>query len=142
KEFLNRIETLKPKLEGCPVYLLSLHKDIDWIMEVIKSTGMTIQRALVIDRPDYSNDFRIRNRFPEVEYLSEYNLEDIKKDIVKRDPKLLLVPNNITLEKRIEKCYIPLVPDIGPMSGVDFAEQWIRAMTAPVEEGWRKDAVQ
>ena len=142
REFLSRIETLKPKLEGCPVFLLSLHKDIDWIMEVIKSTGMIIQRALVIDRPDYSNDFRIRNRFPEVEYLSEYNLEDVKKDIVERNPKLLLVPNNIALEKRIEKCYIPLVPDIGPMSGVDFAEQWIRAMTAPVEEGWRKDAVQ
>ena len=142
EEFLCRMERLKPKLRGCPVYLLSLHKDIDWIMETIKSTDMVVQRALVIDRSDYSNDFRIQSRYPEVECISEYNLETIRKDILKKNPKLLLIPSNIPLDKRIERCYIPLVPDVGPMVGADFAEQWIRIMSAPAEEGWRKDATE
>ncbi|MFA7149838.1 MAG: hypothetical protein WC067_02330, partial [Candidatus Methanomethylophilaceae archaeon] len=69
-------------------------------------------------------------------------LEAIRKDILEKNPKLLLIPSNIPLDKRIERCYIPLVPDVGPMVGADFAEQWIRIMSAPAEEGWRKDATE
>ena len=139
--YSDRLALMKDDLIGQSVYIMSLHKDIDWILETIKMAGMNIKRVVVLDRSDYFNDYNTINDYPEIEFVKDFNIPEMLKDIEEKEPDLLLTQSHVELKKNIRQSYIPLVPDIGPYTGLDFAESWIRADKAPKREEWRNDVI-
>ena len=139
-EYRSRVAHLRPMLEGRSIYLVAIHKDINWIMEVIHECGMDLKKAVVMDLTDHSKDYDLDIDYP-VTVCTKGNVPKLKDDIISKDPDIIVSIYPMGLGTRAEECFLPVAPDIGPYSGPDLAESWARSLQAPKEEGWRKDVV-
>jgi len=138
KGFEDRLVPLRPDLEGRSVYIVGTNKDIDWIMETIIGCGMNIMRTVTVDLTDHSKDYDLKVNYP-AESVSGNDIGAVKEDIMERRPDLLITSYPMDIGTATEQCFIPLVPDVGPFSGPDFAVSWVRKLKAPKEEGWKDD---
>ena len=138
-EYNAHLEFLKNHLQGRTVYIASMNKDIDWILEMLEGTGMKIIRAVVIDRPDYTMDYDIKANYPFVDIIEKFEINDLISDINLKKPDLLISAYPMDVNSEIMQMYIPLVPDIGPFGALELADSWVSFMKAPAEEGWRND---
>lgn len=138
-EYKLHLEFLKSQLQNKTVYVASMNRDIDWILEMIEGTGMEIKRAAVIDRPDYTMDYDIKAAYPFVDVIEKYEINDLIDDINAKNPDILIAAYPMDVNPEIMQRFIPLVPDIGPFGALELADSWVSFMKAPAEEGWRKD---
>jgi len=140
-EYQERLEALKPHLKGRSVYVLSMHKDIDWLVDLLIDLEVEIQRVRVLERADHSMDYDVVNEHRDIiEFESSYDVAEVKQDVRKHSPQLLLTTYLTQLDLPIHQFKVPLVPDLGHLGALNMAEEWALSLRAPVEEGWRKDA--
>ncbi|MCL1904521.1 MAG: AAA family ATPase [Methanomassiliicoccaceae archaeon] len=163
KEFNDRLEIIRPRLNKKDLYVVGMIRDINWIMEAAAGTGMNVVRCVVIDITDRSEaaelekEYRIemvpggkigilksmKDRTERI--LDPYIPTDpemdawIKKDISKIRPDLLL--STYPIDGRIRTCYLPVNPDTTPFAGPEFAALWARTLKIPLKEGWKEDVV-
>lgn len=138
-EYELHLEFLKNNLQNKTVYVASMNRDIDWILEMLEGAGMEIIKAVVIDRPDYTMDYDIKAAYPFVEIIEKYEINELIGDINTKNPDILISAYPMDVNPHIVQRYIPLVPDIGPFGALELADSWVSFMKAPAEEGWRKD---
>lgn len=138
-EYKLHLEFLKNNLQNKTVYVASMNRDIDWILEMLEGAGMEIIKAVVIDRPDYTMDYDIKAAYPFVEIIEKYEINELINDINTKNPDILISAYPMDVNPHIVQRYIPLVPDIGPFGALELADSWVSFMKAPAEEGWRKD---
>lgn len=139
-EYERRLRQIKPFLEGRSVYVISMHKDIDWVVDLLLDLQMDIQRIRILERADHSMDYDVINEHEDIiEFESEYVVENVMKDVENRMPDVLLTTYLTRLDLPIHQFKIPLVPDLGPLGALEMAASWVMGLRAPLEEGWRKD---
>lgn len=138
-EYELHLEFLKNNLQNKTVYVASMNRDIDWILEMLEGAGMEIIKAVVIDRPDYTMDYDIKAAYPFVEIIEKYEINELINDINTKNPDILISAYPMDVNPHIVQRHIPLVPDIGPFGALELADSWVSFMKAPAEEGWRKD---
>lgn len=138
-EYKLHLEFLNNNLQNKTVYVASMNRDIDWILEMLEGAGMKIKKAVVIDRPDYTMDYDIKAAYPFVEIIEKYEINELINDINTKNPDILISAYPMDVNPHIMQRYIPLVPDIGPFGALELADSWVSFMKAPAEEGWRKD---
>ena len=140
-EYQNRLQELIPHLKGRSVYVLSMHKDIDWLVDLLLDLELDIQRVRVLERADHSMDYDVDNEHHEIiEFEPRYDVAEVMDDVRKNSPQLLLTTYLTQLDLPIHQFKVPLVPDLGHLGALKMAEEWALSLRAPVEEGWRKDA--
>ena len=140
EEYERRASVLRKDLDGISTYVVGTQKDIGWILEAMKRCGMVIQRAVITDLSDHSKDIDL-DVDHDLEVLGAKDIEDVRKDIMDRRPKLLLSTYPLDTGAGTEESYIPIAPDVGPYSGLELAETWVKRLKAPREEGWKKDVI-
>ncbi|WP_400209140.1 nitrogenase component 1 [Candidatus Methanomassiliicoccus intestinalis] len=138
-EYLLHSEFLRKELENKTVYVASMNRDIDWILEMLAAAKMKVQKAIVIDRPDYTMDYDVQAEYPFVQVIEKYDLQDLIDDINQQEPDMLIAAYPMAVKESIFQRYIPLVPDVGPFGALELADSWLSFLKAPTVEGWRKD---
>ena len=163
KEFSERLEALRKYMEGRKVYVVGMKRDIGWITEAAAGCGADIVRCVVMDavgknelkelEPEYSTDM-IPGGMPDLlkemkdrteRILDPYIRTDtekeawIRKDIKETKPDILL--SMYPADPDVRTYSLPVNPDVTPFAGPDMAEELMRVLKAPKEEGWRKDVV-
>ena len=139
-EFEERLNSLKEDLKGRTAYIVGTHMDVCWIMETAIGAGVDVMRCVVVDILDHSKDYDLDVRYP-VESVPIEKINEIADDVRDRRPDLLISSYPMDVNEGTETCFIPLVPDVGPMAGPIFAGTWKRMLKAPRTEGWRKDVI-
>jgi hypothetical protein len=118
-----------------------MHKDIDWLVDLLLDLGMDIQRVRVLERSDHSMDYDVRNEHADIiEFESEYDVAEVMEDVRSKAPQMLLSSYLIQSDLPLHQFKVPLVPDLGHLGVLRMAEEWALGLRAPVTEGWRKDA--
>ena len=140
QEYRSRISTLRSQLKGKSIYLVATHKDVNWIMEVIHECEMDLKNAVIMDFTDHSKDYDLDIDYP-VRICAKNDVSALRDDIISKDPDLIVSTYSLNLGTKAEECFIPVAPDVGPYSGPELAETWVRKLQAPKKEGWRKDVV-
>jgi len=139
-EYETRLIQIKPFLKGRSVYVISMHKDIDWVVDLLLDLEMDIQRIRVLERADHSMDYDVENEHDDIiEFETAYDVQDIMQDVRRKMPDILLTTYLTRLDLPIHQFKVPLVPDIGPLGALEMAASWVMGLRAPLEEGWRKD---
>ncbi|MGE4275318.1 MAG: nitrogenase component 1, partial [Candidatus Methanomethylophilaceae archaeon] len=140
-EYQERLGRVRPYLRGRSVYVISMHKDIDWLVDLLLDLGMDIQRVRVLERSDHSMDYDVRNEHADIiEFESEYDVAEVMEDVRSKAPQMLLSSYLIQSDLPLHQFKVPLVPDLGHLGVLRMAEEWALGLRAPVTEGWRKDA--
>ncbi len=141
KEYRERLERLRPELEGRTAYVLAMHKDIDWLVDLLLDLKVDIQRVRVLERSDHSMDYEVENVHADIiEFESSYDVEEIKADVMEKSPDLFLTTYLTGLDLPVHQLKIPQVPDLGHLGALRMAEGWVAGLRAPAREGWRDDA--
>jgi len=140
QEYRSRISTLHSQLKGKSIYLVATHKDVNWIMEIIHECEMDLKNAVIMDFTDHSKDYDLDIDY-EVKICTKNDVSALRNDIISKDPDLIVSTYPLNLGTKAEECFIPVAPDVGPYSGPELAETWVRKLQAPKKEGWRKDVV-
>lgn len=139
-EYEERLSQVKPFLEGHSVYVISMHKDIDWVVDLLLDLEMDVQRVRVLEEPDHSMDYEVKNEHDDlIESETDYDMKDIIKDVEVQMPEILLTSYLMPLDLPIHQFKITLVPDLGPLGALEMAASWAMGLRAPLKEGWRKD---
>jgi nitrogenase molybdenum-iron protein alpha/beta subunit len=139
-EFEERLIPLKEGLKERTAYIMGTHMDVSWIMETALGCGMNVQRCVVIDLLDHSEDYDLKIDHP-VEFLTYDKIPEVVDDIKAKRPDIMITSYPVDVDPQTETCFIQLVPNVGPFTGPEFAGSWLRSLKAPKTEGWRKDVV-
>lgn len=139
-EFEQRIDRLRNDLKGRSVYIVGMHKDVNWIMETALGCGMDVLKTVVMETMDHLEDYDLNVDYP-IEHRTYAEVDAIREDIIAKDPDMILTVYPIDVDIDAEQCFIPISPDLGPFSGPNLAETWVRMLKAPSVEGWRLDVI-
>ena len=139
EEFDSLISGYKKVLKGKRICILSITKDIDWIIEATERAGMIRERTVVLERSDYSNDMGLKNEYPDIIMIKNDQLMDEKENMERMSPDVLISTMPIT--KKIPFMPIPLVHIPSPFTGIDFIKRLAVMISYDKEEGWRKDVL-
>ncbi len=138
-EYEVRARTIPQTLRGKHAKIVSITKDIDWLLEGAESAGMVIEDAVVVDRSDYTNDTDLESRFPVVRIVGS---EEIKQEGTRiLDSRPDIVFTSARLPTDLVQVAIPLVQEDDPFFAINFFTNAARRLMAPAEAGWRKDVV-
>lgn len=139
-EYQEALGPLRNDMEGRSVCIISMHKDIDWLIDLIDDLGMELRRAYVVDRSDHLMDYHVGNRHESrLMFLQDYVMEDVVRSCVQESPDILLSTYPVDAGLDIVQERIPMVPDIGHLAPLELARHWALALRAPLREGWRVD---
>ena len=139
-EYQQSLAPLRRELQGRSACIISMHKDIDWLIDMIDDLGIELRRAVVVDRSDHLMDYHVGNRHSErMELLDDYIIEDVVKESLQLSPDLLLSTYPVPDREGVVQERIPMVPDIGHLAPLELARHWALALKAPRREGWREE---
>ncbi len=129
---------IRPFLKGKKLMVVTYNHDIDWILEPALDLGMEIVKLCIL-KYSQENVFRTayEGRFEvELEYDNSKRLSDMER----LSPDILLT-NYFSGERGTATVTdtIPLCPDVGFYSGLEFARRWASMFKLSIEEGWRDD---
>ncbi len=138
-EYRMRAASIPGTLRGKHAKIVSITKDIDWLLEGAESAGMVIEDAVVVDRSDYTNDTDLESRFP---YVRVVGSEEMKREGTRiLDSRPDIVFTSARLPTDLVQVAIPLVQEDDPFFAINFFTNAARRLMAPAEAGWRKDVV-
>jgi nitrogenase iron protein len=164
-EFGDRLNALKPRLEGKKLYIAGMKRDINWMMEMALGCGMNVVRFVVtdiIDRADvreheerYGMEMIAGGRIDLLKGMKDRTervldpyipvdldmREWIRNDANEKRPDLMLSMYPIKTDTDARTCFIPMNPDVTPFAGTDLGMLCLRALKTPLTAGWRKDVV-
>jgi len=137
-KYREKIESLKPDLEGKTILISTYPKSVDWVCDLACDLGMSILKVGLSYSP-FSEEFisRFSGLFPIVHnYTLEMRSDDIRD--MKPDLVLLTYPS-LRRSDHARSAHIPYCPGFGFHAGVDRAITWRDMMKVPVIEGWKQD---
>ncbi len=137
-KYQEKIEHLKPELEGKTILISTYPKSVDWVCDIANDLGMAILKVGLTYSP-FSEEFvsRFSGKFPiSHNYTLEMRSDDIRN--LKPDLVLLTYPA-LRPSDNARSAHIPYCPGFGFQAGIDRAMQWSIQMNVPVIEGWKQD---
>lgn len=138
--YRDRIEKIKPYLNGKKIFIVSYNHELDWILQTAIDIGMKILKLGIVN---FSQDEGFRSRIPESKSLiveEDYDYTNLQKDIELLKPDILL--SNYESNLPNAKCFvdtIPMCPDNGFFSGLLMAERWKNLLNSNLEGEWKND---
>ena len=139
KEYDERARTIPSTLRGKTVCILSITKDIEWLIEGALSAGMEILDVAVVNRSYYSNDTDLPSRYPFVRIVEEYDLMEEVTKVADKGADVVL--SSARLPKDIVQIPIPMVQEDDPFFAIGYFTKIARRLMAPADPGWREDVV-
>lgn len=139
KEYDESARTIPSTLRGKTVCILSITKDIEWLIEGALSAGMEILDVAVVNRSYYSNDTDLPSRYPFVRIVEEYDLMEEVTKVADRGADVVL--SSARLPKDIVQIPIPMVQEDDPFFAIGYFTKIARRLMAPADPGWRDDVV-
>lgn len=132
------IGELRPYLERKRLFIVTQSYQIDWVLDLASDLGMEIVKVGIL-ASSWDDAFvsRYEGKFP---FAISYTRVQRDQEIRSLSPDLTLtnaVWSGQPEDLRVDA--IPLVPDVGFVSGLAVAERWRRLMQLPPKEGWRHD---
>jgi nitrogenase iron protein NifH len=142
KQYLVRLEHVKGCFNGKRVCVVTMHMNVDWLLEILEDMGAVVTKAFVINRRDHTLDLDVKIRHPGISIVAMDQMATVRKKIEEASPDMIfnMYIDNLT-DDSVKQFKIPLVPDLGPFGGLNEAERWMRSMKRPATEGWRKDVL-
>ena len=139
EDFVYDVNSVSRILTGKRYCILSATKEIDWIIEAADEAEMIMERAVIIDKTDCTNDMGLVNTYPNVMIREAVDLETEKEEISRISPDVLITTAHVDVD--VLQIAIPIVPIAHPLVGAEFMRTIAMTMISPEEEGWRKDVV-
>ncbi|MGN1044682.1 MAG: nitrogenase component 1 [Candidatus Methanomethylophilaceae archaeon] len=139
REYEGYISSFRPVLEGKRFCMLSVTRDVHWVLEAAEAAGMIAERVVLGDRSDYTNDLRVEITGPNIYNIPDFDTEAERENFRRIDPDIVLCTS--TLGTGLREMTLPTITDAGPLAGAEYIARVSRLMCAPAEEGWRKDVL-
>ncbi len=140
QEYEAALPPLRQELEGKKACIISMHKDIDWLIDTIDDLGIELLSAAVVDRSDHLMDYHVGNRHAQrIEFLEDYDIREVAAEALALGPDMLLSTYPVSTDGSVLQETIPMVPDIGHLAPLELARRWALGLKAPRNEGWRED---
>ncbi|MBI3185552.1 MAG: AAA family ATPase [Myxococcales bacterium] len=128
------LDRLRPALAGTRVLLGVYTQESGWIAELVKSLGMRLMAAAVLDSC-MNVDLGLEG-VPRVPVRDAAELCEVVREL---EPDLLLANYLVRdLPPKLRAAHVPLFPPLGFTGTLRVAERWARA-AAHRPEGWRAD---
>ena len=139
REYDAFISGFRPVLEGKRFCMLSVTRDVHWVLEAAEAAGMIAERVVLGDRSDYTNDLRVEISGPNIHNIPDFNIEEEKENFRRIGPDIVFCTS--MLGTGLQEMTLPTISDAGPMAGAEYIARVSRLMCAPAEEGWKKDVL-
>ncbi len=140
QEYEEALPPLRQELQGRKACIISMHKDIDWLIDTLDDLGIDLLYAAVVDRSDHLMDYHVGNRHAgRIVLLEDYDMSTVVTDAMSRGPDILLSTYPVSTDGAVLQERIPMVPDIGHLAPLELARRWALGLKAPRREGWRED---
>ncbi len=139
REFDRLMESPRRLLKGKRCCVITIGNDVTWIKEAVDRAGMELVRAYVLRRSDYNKNLNSELIDPAFRIIEESEVSAAIREINDLKPDIFLSPAMADVDPSIYQSRLPCAPATDPYAGRLLAEDWIRGILAPKEEGWRKD---
>lgn len=139
KEFDELSSRFVKVLKGKRYCMLSVTKDIDWILEAAEKAGMIRERAVIVERSDYSNDMSLVNQYSDIQIVNKLDAAAEMEILYKINPDVVI--STLPIAEELPNMPIPIVHIPGPFTGIDYLRRLAAIIVSQGQEGWRKDVV-
>ena len=141
EKYYDSINSLKPKLKGKRLMIVSYNHQIEWVIRTALDLEMEIVKVGLLNfSQDMFNGSPYENQVGEWE--TDYTQEKRRADVNRLKPDLVLSKyNGSDLDDAPLHDVISLTPTGGFMSGIEQAERWLQLFQEQVKEGWRSDEI-
>ena len=137
--YQNRIKSVKPKLEGKKLMIITYNHELDWILNAALDCGMKIVKICVLN---FSQDEGFRSSLSEIdgiEVVENYDKDERSSDIKRLKPDIILSNYEPVSEQSCITDTIPMCPDNGFFTGLEMVERWSRLFSKSKEGEWLND---
>lgn len=137
--YQNRIKSVRPKLEGKELMIITYNHELDWILNAALDCGMKIVKICVLN---FSQDEGFRSSLPEIdgiEVVENYDKDERSSDIKRLKPDIILSNYEPVSEQSYITDTIPMCPDNGFFTGLEMVERWSRLFSKSKEGEWLND---
>ena len=137
--YQNRIKSVRPKLEGKKLMIITYNHELDWILNAALDCGMKIVKICVLN---FSQDEGFRSSLPEIdgiEVIENYDKDERSSDIKRLKPDIILSNYEPVSEQSYITDTIPMCPDNGFFTGLEMVERWSRLFSKSKEGEWLND---
>ncbi len=137
--YQNRIKSVRPKLEGKKLMIITYNHELDWILNAALDCGMKIVKICVLN---FSQDEGFRSSLPEIdgiEVVENYDKDERSSDIKRLKPDIILSNYEPVSEQSYITDTIPMCPDNGFFTGLEMVERWSRLFSKSEEGEWLND---
>lgn len=139
KEYEERAQNIPSVLRGKRARLISISKDVDWLLEGAESAGMIVEDAVVVNNSYYNNDSDLSSRYPMVRLVVADELKEEGERLMASKPDIIFTSARLPTD--ILQVAIPMVQEDDPFFAIKFFKDTARRIMAPAVAGWRKDVV-
>lgn len=137
--YQNRIKSVRPKLEGKKLMIITYNHELDWILNAALDCGMKIVKICVLN---FSQDEGFRSSLSEIdgiEVVENYDKNERSSDIKRLKPDIILSNYEPVSEQSCITDTIPMCPDNGFFTGLEMVERWSRLFSKSKEGEWLND---
>lgn len=137
--YQNRIKSVRPKLEGKKLMIITYNHELDWILNAALDCDMKIVKICVLN---FSQDEGFRSSLSEIdgiEVVENYDKDDRSSDIKRLKPDIILSNYEPVSEQSCITDTIPMCPDNGFFTGLEMVERWSRLFSKSKEGEWLND---
>ena len=137
--YQNRIKSVRPKLEGKKLMIITYNHELDWILNAALDCGMKIVKICVLN---FSQDEGFRSSLSEIdgiEVVENYDKDERSSDIKRLKPDIILSNYEPVSEQSCITDTIPMCPDNGFFTGLEMVERWSRLFSKSKEGEWLND---
>lgn len=137
--YQNRIRSVRPKLEGKKLMIITYNHELDWILNAALDCGMKIVKICVLN---FSQDEGFRSSLSEIdgiEVVENYDRDERSSDIKRLKPDIILSNYEPVSEQSYITDTIPMCPDNGFFTGLEMVERWSRLFSKSKEGEWLND---
>lgn len=137
--YQNRIKSVRAKLEGKKLMIITYNHELDWILNAALDCGMKIVKICVLN---FSQDEGFRSSLPEIdgiEVVENYDKDERSSDIKRLKPDIILSNYEPVSDQSYITDTIPMCPDNGFFTGLEMVERWSRLFSKSKEGEWLND---
>ena len=137
--YQNRIKSVRPKLKGKKLMIITYNHELDWILNAALDCDMKIVKICVLN---FSQDEGFRSSLSEIdgiEVVENYDKDERSSDIKRLKPDIILSNYEPVSEQSCITDTIPMCPDNGFFTGLEMVERWSRLFSKSKEGEWLND---
>ena len=137
--YQNRIKSVRPKLEGKKLMIITYNHELDWILNAALDCDMKIVKICVLN---FSQDEGFRSSLSEIdgiEVVENYDKDERSSDIKRLKPDIILSNYEPVSEQSYITDTIPMCPDNGFFTGLEMVERWSMLFSKSKEGEWLND---